>query len=196
MRLVPQPAAQPLAVGHSPGSDSDLMAEQATPEPILSARDREILRDVIGTFIATGEPVSSRSLARHEQHGVSSATIRNVMADLEDLGLLTQPHVSAGRVPTQDGYHYYIDTLMPSRAVSQRDRAFIEAALGEEAGGEKLMSSARPAAVRSSRTRIRPIVVDAVHRRHPASSRSASCRCPTARCCAWWSRRAASSITS
>lgn len=112
-------------------------------EPILSPRDREILRDVIRTFITTGEPVSSRSVAKHERHGVSSATIRNVMADLEDLGFLSQPHSSAGRVPTEDGYHFYIDSLMPSRQLSERDRAFIDAELGASGvDGERLMSSA------------------------------------------------------
>ena len=111
-------------------------------ESSLSPRAREILRDVIRTFISTGEPVSSRSVAKHD-HGVSSATIRNVMADLEDLGYLSQPHSSAGRVPTEDGYHFYIDSLMRNRSISERERAFIDAELG--AGGvegERLMSSA------------------------------------------------------
>lgn len=111
--------------------------------PILSPRDREILRDVIRTFIDTGEPVSSRSVAKHDRHGVSSATIRNVMADLEDLGFLSQPHTSAGRVPTEDGYHFYIDSLMPNRTVSERERAFIENELSAgSVDGERLMSSA------------------------------------------------------
>lgn len=118
------------------------MSAKPDPEPILSPRDREILRDVIGTFIATGEPVSSRSVAKHRQHGVSSATIRNVMADLEDLGLLTQPHTSAGRMPTEDGYHFYIDSLMPSRRVSSRDRAFIDAELDAGGEGDRLMTAA------------------------------------------------------
>ena len=94
-------------------------------------RDREILRDVIKMFISTGEPVSSRSVARSQRHGVSSATIRNVMADLEDSGLLFQPHASAGRVPTAAGYHLYIDTLMANRSVSANDRAYIERQLNE-----------------------------------------------------------------
>jgi heat-inducible transcriptional repressor len=119
------------------------MSPKQLPESVLSARDREILSDVIGTFIVTGEPVSSRSVAKHERHGVSSATIRNVMADLEDLGLLAQPHTSAGRIPTEEGYHFYIESLMPSRRISERERAFIEAGLSEDgADGEQLMSSA------------------------------------------------------
>ncbi len=118
------------------------MPGKPTPEPILSPRDREILRDIIGTFIVTGEPVSSRSVAKHRQHGVSSATIRNVMADLEDLGLLTQPHTSAGRVPTEDGYHFYIDSLMPNRQISARDREFIDAELEAGGDGVQLMTAA------------------------------------------------------
>ncbi len=118
------------------------MPERPSPESILSPRDREILRDVISTFIVTGEPVSSRSVAKHRRHGVSSATIRNVMADLEDLGLLSQPHTSAGRVPTEEGYHYYIDSLMPNRRVSERERAVIDAELGAGGEGDRLMTAA------------------------------------------------------
>ena len=82
---------------------------QRPPQRELTERDRAILRDVIGTFILTGEPVSSRTVSRLERHGLSAASIRNVMADLEDLGFLTHPHTSAGRVPTGEGYHLYID---------------------------------------------------------------------------------------
>lgn len=92
----------------------------------LSRRDREILMDVVRTFILRGEPVSSRSVAKHQHHGVSAATIRNTMADLEDEGFLTQPHTSAGRVPTTAGYHYYIDSLTPARRPSAREREYIE----------------------------------------------------------------------
>jgi len=90
-----------------------------------SGRDRRILADVIRTFIHTGSPVSSRSLARLERHELSSASIRNVMADLEDSGYLSQPHTSAGRVPTAAGYHYYIDALMQSRVLSEEKRRYI-----------------------------------------------------------------------
>ena len=97
--------------------------ERRSSEP--TARDRGILEDVIRNFIDTGSPVSSRSLARMAKHGLSSASIRNVMADLEDGGYLSQPHTSAGRVPTAAGYHYYIDTLMQSRALSEEKRRYI-----------------------------------------------------------------------
>ena len=81
---------------------------------------------MIQTFIHTGAPVSSRSLARMAKHRLSSASIRNVMADLEDSGYLSQPHTSAGRVPTAAGYHYYIDTLMQNRTLSAEDRQYIK----------------------------------------------------------------------
>lgn len=92
----------------------------------LSERDREILRDIIESHIATGEPVSSRSVAKMSRFQLSSATVRNVMADLEDLGYLAQPHTSAGRVPTPAGYHLFIDTLMPARGLPARERRYID----------------------------------------------------------------------
>jgi len=98
---------------------------QKKPLRQASERDREILRDVVQAFILSGEPVSSRSVARLEKHGLSAATIRNTMADLEDKGLLSQPHTSAGRVPTAAGYHYYIDSLMPNRVVPEKERLYI-----------------------------------------------------------------------
>jgi heat-inducible transcriptional repressor len=90
-----------------------------------SERDSQILRDVIHTFIETGEPVSSGSVARSERHGLCAASIRNVMAEMEECGYLFQPHTSAGRVPTTAGYHYYIDSLMPNREVPAQDRQYI-----------------------------------------------------------------------
>jgi heat-inducible transcriptional repressor len=97
----------------------------------LSPRDREILRDVIYSFIVSGEPVSSRSVAKQERLGLSSASIRNVMADLEEKGFLRQPHTSAGRVPTPAGYHFYIETLMRQRTVPAQQRRYIDSHLNE-----------------------------------------------------------------
>jgi heat-inducible transcriptional repressor len=104
------------------------------PELELNARDREVLRDVVRTFILEGEPVSSRTVAGHTRHGVSAATIRNVMADLEDRGLLEQPHSSAGRVPSRAGYHLYIDSLMESRELSAEERSRIDGGLSALSG--------------------------------------------------------------
>jgi heat-inducible transcriptional repressor len=95
--------------------------DQAT----LSPRDREILKDVILTYILSAEPVSSRSVAKHN-FGLSAATIRNVMADLEEWGYLMQPHTSAGRVPTAAAYHLFIQSMMEARAVPAKERRYIQ----------------------------------------------------------------------
>ncbi len=92
----------------------------------LTPRDREILRDIIYTHILSGEPVSSRAVSKHAQHSLSAASIRNVMADLEETGLLAQPHSSAGRVPTEAAYRLYVESLMQMRKVSNRERSYIE----------------------------------------------------------------------
>lgn len=78
----------------------------------MDMRKRRVLEAIIDDYIATAEPVGSRTLARKYSLGVSSATIRNEMADLEDLGYLEQPHTSAGRVPSDRGYRYYVDEIM------------------------------------------------------------------------------------
>ena len=78
----------------------------------LSERKKQILRAVVVNYIKTAEPVGSRTVARYYRMGLSSATIRNEMADLEEYGYLLQPHTSAGRVPSQLGYRYYVDHLM------------------------------------------------------------------------------------
>lgn len=83
----------------------------------LDRRQQSILRFVVEQFVRTGNPVGSRVLARFGEEQVSPATIRNTMADLEELGYLTQPHTSAGRVPTDLGYRYYVDGLMPPSSI-------------------------------------------------------------------------------
>jgi heat-inducible transcriptional repressor len=77
----------------------------------IGKREQEILTAIVETYISTGEPVGSRTLARTSSEGLSAATIRNVMADLADGGYLEQPHTSAGRVPSVDGYRYYVERL-------------------------------------------------------------------------------------
>src|SRR5262252_11182079 len=82
--------------------------------PILDRRSREVLMAVIAEYVKTAEPVGSRAIARRHIRGLSPATIRNVMADLEDAGYLTHPHTSAGRVPTDKAYRFYVDLLPES----------------------------------------------------------------------------------
>src|SRR5258708_33952615 len=77
----------------------------------IGPREREILTAIVETYISTGEPVGSRTLARENREGLSPASIRNVMADLVDAGLLEQPHTSAGRIPTPWAYRYSLGHL-------------------------------------------------------------------------------------
>src|SRR5215470_14994302 len=79
--------------------------------PILDRRSRQVLVAVIAEYVRTAEPVGSRAIARRHIRGLSPATIRNVMADLEEMGYLTHPHTSAGRVPTDKAYRFYVDHL-------------------------------------------------------------------------------------
>jgi heat-inducible transcriptional repressor len=92
----------------------------------IGDREREILTAVIETFIATGEPVGSRTLARANREGLSPATIRNVMADLADAGYLEQPHTSAGRVPTPEAYKYYVEQITGNARLSHEDQNMIQ----------------------------------------------------------------------
>ena len=96
----------------------------------LNDRSREVFRRLVETYLETGEPVGSRTLARTLAEGVSAATIRNTMQDLEHLGLLDSPHVSAGRVPTQLGLRLFVDGILEVGDVSGPERAEIERSLG------------------------------------------------------------------
>jgi len=81
----------------------------------LNARSEYLLKTLIDRYIAEGTPVGSRTLAKHAEINVSPATIRNIMADLEELGLIKSPHTSAGRIPTQAGYRVFVDSLVKVR---------------------------------------------------------------------------------
>ncbi|HEX2778749.1 MAG TPA: heat-inducible transcriptional repressor HrcA [Gemmatimonadaceae bacterium] len=95
------------------------------PIPELSERERRVLEAVIRTYVQTAEPAGSRTLSRRFGLGVSPATIRNTMSDLEEKGFLFHPHTSAGRVPTDMAYRVYVDSLMrlPSPPVDEGERA-------------------------------------------------------------------------
>lgn len=100
----------------------------------LGERKEKILTAVIDAYIETGEPVGSKVLAEALEHAVSSATIRNEMAELSSLGYLAQPHTSAGRVPTAKAFRLYIDRLMKRRDISAEDAHNIDGALTCAAG--------------------------------------------------------------
>ena len=92
----------------------------------LSERSREIFRHVVEAYVETGDPVGSRTLARRLSSALSPATIRNVMADLQDAGLLYAPHTSAGRLPTDAGLRLFVDGLLELGALSKTEQADIE----------------------------------------------------------------------
>jgi heat-inducible transcriptional repressor len=96
------------------------------PAGPAGGREREILTAIIETFIASGEPVGSRTLARSSREGLSAATIRNVMADLAEAGFLEQPHASAGRVPTAEAYRYYVEQLSGEAHLSHENQSIIQ----------------------------------------------------------------------
>jgi len=91
----------------------------------LGTRKLKILQAIIDDYIRTAEPVGSRTLAKKYGLGISSATIRNEMSDLEDMGFLEQPHTSAGRVPSDKAYRLYVDKLMKVRSLDQREAEYI-----------------------------------------------------------------------
>lgn len=104
------------------------------PSPLsdLDERSREVFRRVVEGYLQSGEPIGSRTLTRSLSEKVSAATIRNVMQDLEILGLLASPHVSAGRIPTEMGLRLFVDGIMEVGDVSGQERSAIEASIGEQ----------------------------------------------------------------
>jgi heat-inducible transcriptional repressor len=100
--------------------------------PNLTARDREVLEAIITDYIQTAEPVGSRTVSKKQNIGLSPATIRNVMADLEEMGFLTQPHTSAGRVPTDRAFRFYVDSILAVRNLTLVDRDRIEMGFQDE----------------------------------------------------------------
>src|SRR5512147_1207125 len=108
--------------------------------PKLDARARQLLRTLIAQYIADGQPVGSRTLARNSGLDVSPATIRNVMADLEELGLLAAPHTSAGRVPTAQGYRVFVDSLLELKPLEEIQLEQIRRGLPAQAPTQDLLS--------------------------------------------------------
>jgi heat-inducible transcriptional repressor len=113
--------------------------EDARP---LDERTRGILRLIIRSYVTSGDPVGSRTLAKSMEWRLSPATIRNIMSDLEDDGYLEQPHTSAGRIPSEKGYRFYVDNLADSSKVSKSDERYISRILAESESPEDVMSRA------------------------------------------------------
>ena len=96
---------------------------------MLNDRQLQILKLIIDDFVSTGEPIGSRTIAKKSPLGVSSATIRNEMADLEDLGFLYQPHTSSGRIPSELGYRFYVDTFISDLKLDSEKKKIIRSLL-------------------------------------------------------------------
>lgn len=105
----------------------------------LSARARHLLRTLVAEHIRIGEPIGSRTLSKQSGLDLSPATIRNVMADLEEAGFIRSPHTSAGRVPTDQGYRFFVDALITSSPESRDDYPEIRKALTENQGTREVV---------------------------------------------------------
>ena len=108
----------------------------------IDSRSREIFRQLVETYLTSGEPVGSRTLSQDRRIAVSAATIRNIMADLTDLGLLQAPHVSAGRLPTELGLRLFVDSLLQIGDLSNEERRAIEESSGAESMDQVLERAA------------------------------------------------------
>jgi len=101
----------------------------------LEQRVKAVLLAIVDSFIQTGEPVGSRTISKITDLGLSAATIRNVMADLTEQGFLEQPHTSAGRIPTDKGYRYYVNARTDKVQIATQTRDMIQDALGDSSAG-------------------------------------------------------------
>lgn len=113
-----------------------------SPSNPLDARSRALLRSLIGQYIADGQPVGSRTLAKSSGLDVSPATIRNIMSDLEEAGLVAAPHTSAGRIPTAQGYRVFVDSLIETRPLDETQLARLRSELPTLGSTPDLLGSA------------------------------------------------------
>jgi heat-inducible transcriptional repressor len=97
----------------------------------MNSRKMKILEAIINDYIALAEPIGSRSIAKNHDFGLSSATIRNEMSDLEQMGYIMAPHASSGRIPSDAGYRLYVDRVMKRRRLSKEEKGLLEQALGQ-----------------------------------------------------------------
>ncbi|HEX9181129.1 MAG TPA: hypothetical protein VF859_12080, partial [Burkholderiales bacterium] len=109
----------------------------------MNERARYLLKTLVERYIADGEPVGSRALSRNSGLDLSPATIRNVMADLEDLGLVTSPHTSAGRVPTPRGIRYFVDSLLVIKPLDRVEIHQLEGQLHPESPSRVIASASQ-----------------------------------------------------
>jgi heat-inducible transcriptional repressor len=130
---------------HADANELRAAAEAALPLRQLNERSREIFKRIVEAYLATGEPVGSRNLARVLPMTLSPASVRNVMSDLENLGLIYAPHTSAGRLPTQTGLRLFVDGLLEIGDISEEERGQIEsrmAGAGRRRAAEDFLAEA------------------------------------------------------
>jgi len=132
-------------------------------------RARYILRTLVEEFIRDGQPVGSRTLSKASGLSLSPATIRNVMADLEEYGFITSPHTSAGRVPTPKGYRFFVDTLVQFRPPGSREISVLQSQIGEEQTGDAKALAESVSSALSALTSLASVVT--VPRQHNATLR-------------------------
>ena len=118
------------------------MARTNTADDLLDPRARQLLRTLIARHIRDGAPVGSQTLARHAGLDVSPATIRNILSDLEEAGLLSSPHTSAGRIPTAQGYRVFVDSLLQPRPLPEAELARLRQELPAGSGTRALLGNA------------------------------------------------------
>ena len=111
-------------------------------DALHSRRNREILAEIVRAYVAAGEPVSSRAVALSHPEGLSPATVRKVMGELEDAGLLYQPHTSAGRVPTASAYRHFAQQAATKGKLSEEDRKWISSELDAATTPEEMSERA------------------------------------------------------
>lgn len=105
----------------------------------LNEREKSILRHIIQQFILTAAPVGSRNITKRYEIGLSPATVRNIMSDLEDAGYVNHPHTSAGRVPTDKGYRFYVDSLIEIQDIKNSEKDYIRGKLEESYEADELL---------------------------------------------------------
>ncbi|MDX1443797.1 MAG: heat-inducible transcriptional repressor HrcA [Gammaproteobacteria bacterium] len=134
--------------------------QQATvnAEGQLSERAQQLLKTLVERYIVEGEPVGSRQLSRDSGLDLSPATVRNIMADLEEIGMVRSPHTSAGRVPTVQGYRLFVDALLTVRPLTSRDVRQLQHKILEEAGGDSKALLATTSDLLSGLTRMAGVV--------------------------------------
>lgn len=120
----------------------EVMARGIDNQDSLDPRTRQLLRALIGRYIRDGQPVGSQTLARHAGLDVSPATIRNILSDLEEIGLLAAPHTSAGRIPTARGLRVFVDSLIEWRSPGERQIQLIHEGLAAQTSTQEVLREA------------------------------------------------------